>query len=361
MNMTTEYSIERSFEESAQRLAEVQSLFNADNFCLLGAGNMGRWALSELRKVGVEPAGFIDNTPAKLGTVIDGLPVLGEPPGADTSVVVCVHNPAHQYLDTRARFGDRTLSFLHLPWLFPTVILGHGCHPEKYAGHLKDIVAVHAGLADESSKRTFLEQLRFRLTLDWRFQEHTEVPYFPSDIGFPFSERFDFVDAGAYDGDTVRLLIKKCPNVGRVLAIEADPRNFAKLETYLSTTGKDHLAYNAAVGGQEGILHFDATGDMAARLSSSGGTQVRCHTLDYFMREVNDPCYIKFDVEGAEREILMQAESLLRSRRPMLAVSVYHHPLDMIELPLFLQNIGYRTHLRYHGIDGADLVLYAIQ
>ncbi|WP_157977878.1 FkbM family methyltransferase [Paraburkholderia kururiensis] len=353
-------TIDALFERAARELDAKTAAFDPNNFCLLGAGNMGRAALAQFRQIGVEPRGFIDDTPGKRGTIIEGLPVFGERPDASTTVIVCIHNPRHDYLKTLQRFGPNTLSFMHIPWLFPQLTFAHAAHPDVYRRYRDDIVALYEALADETSRRTFLEQLTFRLTLEWNFEEHSATPYFPAGIGLPFEEKVSFIDAGAFDGDTVKLFVEHFPRPGKIVAIEADPQNFAKLQAYLEALGIDHVAHHAAVDGKEGELRFDATGDMAARLSENGQVVVRCHTLEHFMKDVDGPCYVKFDVEGAESAIITESLDLLREKKPMLAVSIYHHAPDMIEIPLQLHRLGYRLSMRYHGIDGADLVLYAM-
>jgi len=55
--------------------------------------------------------------------------------------------------------------------------------------------------------------------------------------------------------------------------------------------------------------------------------------------------------QGAEREALEGGAALLARSRPALAVSVYHRPGDLWELPLHLNalSLGYRFFLRTHG------------
>ena len=72
-----------------------------------------------------------------------------------------------------------------------------------------------------------------------------------------------------------------------------------------------------------------------------------------------DPLYIKFDIEGAERSVLEASIDVLEARRPALAVSIYHAPLQIFGIPNMLRGLGYSVWLRNHGIDGADLVAYA--
>ena len=60
--------------------------------------------------------------------------------------------------------------------------------------------------------------------------------------------------------------------------------------------------------------------------------------------------------------MLAGAAGLLARERPVLALSIYHRPDDLWELPLHLDALalGYRFFLRTHGDDGMDIVCYAI-
>jgi len=72
--------------------------------------------------------------------------------------------------------------------------------------------------------------------------------------------------------------------------------------------------------------------------------------------------YLKYDVEGAEREALKGAEDLIRRAQPILAVSVYHKPADLWELPLYMKSLnpGYELFLRTQGEDGMDAICFAV-
>lgn len=72
--------------------------------------------------------------------------------------------------------------------------------------------------------------------------------------------------------------------------------------------------------------------------------------------------FIKLDIEGAERAALAGAAGTLRRFRPRLAVSLYHKPTDLFEIPLQLRDLdlGYRFYLDHYTIFHEETVLYAI-
>ena len=58
--------------------------------------------------------------------------------------------------------------------------------------------------------------------------------------------------------------------------------------------------------------------------------------------------YIKYDVEGAEREALDGSHLTVERYHPSLLISVYHRSRDIFELPLLMAKryAGYRFYLR---------------
>lgn len=74
------------------------------------------------------------------------------------------------------------------------------------------------------------------------------------------------------------------------------------------------------------------------------------------------PVYIKFDIEGAEWDTLTASKEFFKLIKPQLAVSVYHDPTDLWRIPLWLDELGagYKFCIRNHGIEGTDVVCYAL-
>ena len=73
--------------------------------------------------------------------------------------------------------------------------------------------------------------------------------------------------------------------------------------------------------------------------------------------------FIKYDVEGAERDALLGSRSLIRQDSPRLLVSVYHRSADLWELPLLVRSLypGASLYLRrMDGVPAWDIELYAV-
>ena len=74
--------------------------------------------------------------------------------------------------------------------------------------------------------------------------------------------------------------------------------------------------------------------------------------------------YIKFDVEGAEKEAISGALETIGTHRPALMISLYHRSEDIFELPLMIHERfpDYKFYIRRREyIPAWDTVLIAVK
>ena len=172
-------------------------------------------------------------------------------------------------------------------------------------------------------------------------------------------------DLGAYNGDTAREAMQKCPDLGFILAVEPDRRNHRKLSDWAASgTGNCTVeCHQVAISDTRGEAAFDSSGNRNARLCT-GRTDatVATDTLDNLLqgRRVD---YVKFDVEGAEHAALCGAKESISAHRPILRVAAYHRSEDLFDLPLLLSTLcqNYDLHLvRTRGYPAWDIDIVAI-
>jgi len=349
-------------------------------YALYGAGQLGRAVLARLRAAGIEPVAFADDTLVKQGQVIDRLPVMRpqearEKFGPQIVFIVTILNPLLNFLTARQRLheltGARALSFLHLAWRYPDTFLPYYQFeaPQNVLQKSADIRRAFQIFADEESRRQFVAHLKFRLRLD-----HEALPacvadnYFPPDVlSEPFPPDSVFVDCGAYDGDTVRaFLAHQQGRFGRIFAFEPDTSNCKLLRAYVASLGvaaADRIQiFNKGVGSRRTKLRFDQAGNMSSSFNAAGTAEVEVVPVDEVVEPDGAPIYLKFDVEGAEWEALQGCARLLTHARPFMAISVYHRPDDLWQLPLYVaaKKRDYRFYLRTQGEDGMDVICYAV-
>ena len=233
-----------------------------------------------------------------------------------------------------------------------------------YLANKEKIEEVYSLLADDESRRIFEKVIEYKLTgrispLEEAVSGKDEV--YRELIG---AENIrSAADLGAYNGDTVRELAEYSPSLERVYAFEPDRRNYKKLSIYAETEERFFVdALNFAAWCEDTTLEFDAGGNRNSNISHMGKVvEVAARTLDGVVADKVD--YIKYDVEGSEREAIFGSLETIKKYSPELLVSVYHRSEDIFALPLLIKELApdYRLYLRrYRYVPAWDLNLICL-
>ena len=126
------------------------------------------------------------------------------------------------------------------------------------------------------------------------------------------------------------------------------------------------IPVEACAWNREETLLFDAGGNRNSNvgngLSAKKVRQVRALTLDSVVGK-DRVDYIKYDVEGSEKEALEGSVETIRRSRPELLVSLYHRSADLFSLVLFVHKLMPDARLclrRFSYYPAWDLNLYAV-
>ena len=113
-----------------------------------------------------------------------------------------------------------------------------------------------------------------------------------------------------------------------------------------------------AVYDRKGEISFDVCSNGLSKVGT-GTETVPTTALDEEL-DGKRVTFIKMDIEGAELPTLQGTKNIIKEQRPTLAISVYHKPEDIIEIPEYLigLDIGYRFYLRHYSLYGIETVLY---
>jgi FkbM family methyltransferase len=345
---------------------------------LFGAGNMGRQVLARLKQDGITPLAFSDNSKNAHGKMVDGLLVLtpedaAKRHGREAAFIVTIYNRDHDFADTRRQLRKlgctQVVPVIPMRWKYHETFLPYYRDdlPHKVLEQADEIRNAMTLWADETSRREFVAQVRWRLHGDFDLLSppSTAPQYFPPEI-FRLTTEEVFVDVGAYDGDTIRdFLSLQGGRFHQILALEPDPDNFRKLSRYVETLPaglKGRIqAKPLAVGAENGCLRFRSGCGEGSSLSGQGTMEVRCMRLDDLLIAA-DPTYIKMDIEGAELDALSGARNILRQQEPVVAACVYHAQDHLWRIPLALREINpnYALFLRPHRSECWDTVCYAV-
>jgi FkbM family methyltransferase len=336
-----------------------------------GAGGKGRRTVRFLKSRNLEVRAVLD-VRAKPGQLCENLRV--EPPDAwansalapQCDAVIAIHNPDADIADLIERlrgFGfRRVVAPVELHQIFGDsltqdyFLTAAGYYADKQA----EIARARKLLADDRSRLWFERALKFRLSGDYSVLPvpSREDQYRPRDLP-RWSNPMRLVDCGAFDGDTVRHFAAGGYRIGTLAAFEADMVNFRRLCAARSLPRGSYL-FPCAVGAETEVLRFASASGAASRIDPNGDAAVACVRLDDVISGFR-PTLIKMDVEGFELSALTGAARLTAKYRPGLAISVYHDPGHLWQVPLLIDSwkLGYRFYLRGHAHSTFDLVLYA--
>jgi len=360
-----------------------------EKLLIFGAGSHARKLAGSLRIRGDNVLGFV-TTHQSAYQELEGLPVYtwetipyhlqGKCP------IACgIFNRSHAYDQLAEIIRANGFSRVFWPWdYYPYLHHDLGwCYwldpnPRSLSSWRQDsgYQKIVSNLFDSESRQTLDRVLAIRAGGDLAFASYTcpETQYFNQlSLGALNLERpVAFLDVGAYNGDTLESLIQRVA-VAKAVLIEPDPANFTLLSQNLLRLARLHPGLNPyalpigagdvysslSLSGEGEATAVDISGDAGHRTTSFATIS----PLDSIMpSECFD--FIKVDVEGYDLEALRGMRELLQRSHAVLAVSLYHRPLDVVNLPLsvieLLDGLPYQYFMRQHMHNSFDTVLYAI-
>lgn len=203
-----------------------------------------------------------------------------------------------------------------------------------------------------------------KMLYDMGVRQYFDLPY------LPHHDQEVFVDAGALNGDTSLRFIEWCHNkFEHIYCFEPDRTNIEKCQKTLKSakyvgdiehiTGR-YTVIPKAVYDRKGEISFDVCSNGLSKVGT-GTETVPTTALDEEL-DGKRVTFIKMDIEGAELPALQGAKNIIKKQRPTLAISVYHKPEDIIEIPSYILelNSDYQFYLRHYSLFGTETVLYAI-
>lgn len=235
---------------------------------------------------------------------------------------------------------------------------------EFYTAHETEIKTARELFCDEKSKETYDNIIKYKLTGRLAYLRKVEIR--ENDAASLLRGGYlTAVDAGAYVGDTAKKYLSLYPTLERIYALEPDPKTYKKLLAYAESEPRV-TPVNAAAYSFDGDLTFDASANRNANVYSPlrGGktADVKCARIDSLNASRID--FIKYDVEGAERDAILGSERVIKEQAPDLIVSAYHRNEDIFALPILIKSLrsDYDLFLRkLPGVPAWDVNVYAVK
>lgn len=215
-------------------------------------------------------------------------------------------------------------------------------------------------MEDEKSKEIYVNVICNRMAPQFSgmsyAQMYQEPQYFPEDV-FKLSESECIVDGGAYIGDTLDSFLQVSGNRFKAYhAFEMDYGNFGELKQKCrvmdeAVRSRVHC-HQKGLWDRSGVLSYGrrSSADSYSIYNSEDTEVVETVRLDEYLSG-EEVTLIKMDIEGAEWKALQGAREIIISKRPKMAICVYHRLEDIWKIPIFLKELvpEYKIALRHHA------------
>lgn len=217
--------------------------------------------------------------------------------------------------------------------------------------HEEELDKAYSLLADEQSKKAFLQTINFKISgkIDYLFDIETtkEEGYSLLNLG---SDEI-FLDLGAYNGDTIQEFLAQTQNqYQKIIAVEPNAKTARKLQRTIDQLALDNVeVHNIGIYSHKDTLSFAKASGRGSNLVENGTVSVPVSSIDSILNG-QPVSYIKFDVEGVERLALKGGTDTIQTYRPKLLVSAYHRSEDLFDLILYIHelNPNYKFYFRHH-------------
>jgi FkbM family methyltransferase len=229
---------------------------------------------------------------------------------------------------------------------------------EDWDAHEAEWVRLFDMMADEESRQTLLDVVRYRLTAEPAFMRAYTVrlrdQYFES---FMQLKNETFVDAGGFDGDTSEEFCLRHPDYKAIYLFEPSPCNISAARKRLGARERINFL-QLGLSDSQGVLHFDFEAGSASSVSEVSETTIQVVKLDDAISEAVS--FIKMDLEGWETKALSGCAQHIRNDYPKLAISVYHSAEDFRRVPAYLHSLQpqYKIYLRHYTQGWSETVMY---
>lgn len=348
-------------ERNFRRLGMPERLTLGRNIVLFGVGIYGQIAMQYFTANGTTVY-YCDNDPAKQGKLIDGLKVISpkEIPSLKNPLVFITAR--HYVMDVTKQLSEMDIECISYDAYFVNLLW------DKYREVYDNL------LDDPRSKEVYLAVLGTMLSGSKDFCRNVmEENAFWAIPEFSNNGNDIFIDAGAYVGDTVEQFIWK--NIGafkKIYAFEPGERQFNAMQYRIKRLVVEWdiapdkiVCINAGLGETDSLMSFNynrLTPLNSSFISSSdlaNTTEATIHALDSYLGG-EAVTLIKSDIEGFEMKMLKGAAKTIKRFRPKLAISIYHKPQDLFEVPLYIKSLvpEYKLAIRHHAPTLVDTVLY---
>lgn len=349
-------------------------LFNKKNpdIYIYGCGKFGDLVLNLCRENNIEPKGFIDTFSTAKET--QGLKIFKPTEIENKNSLIIVSSLFYacdivkmlKLLDL-----NNILSFLSLFIHFNKYLDELTVFGETLFDYVTDVISNNHKyletlelLEDDTSKQTFKYMMNLREKLDYSKPFDLFKPiqntYFEEEL-FSLGEDEVFLDGGGYTGDTTLKFIEKVKGkYKKIFLFEPCKENMAIANANLKQY-QNIKFFEKGISNKNNSTSFEINSDKeGCHIKENGDTKIETVKIDSVIDE--PVTFIKFDIESEEKNGLLGASHLLKKYSPKLAISAYHKPRDLWEIPQIIKQINpeYKIYFRSYW-NSRETIFYAIK
>ncbi len=360
------------------------------NIIMYGIGSRARQTIAFLKEKGIIPIEVCDGNEKLWGQIFDKGYVI------------------RSYKEIKERYSDYCIvlsvainnALEIINDLEEGVSYYHVCNPFKiengfldyhdFLNSCKEYEAICDILQDEKSQNIFIENINYKLTGNLlRLQKLEDGNTFFDERLLRNRNDSEYIDVGAYTGDTMCRFLEYDGKYKKIVAIEADRGNFDALRKFVCY-GKirDAILVNCGVWSEKTTMKFYTTDQNAdlnydmpnfyrrTKEQADNKTLDRCtangimeteeemevDTLDHLLAD-EYPTIMKINAMAADLPILKGAEHIILKCRPDIILEYGVRPSYLIDEIKYIAGLhaGYRFYLRQKNIyKDSKTVLYAI-
>ncbi|MCR4926106.1 MAG: FkbM family methyltransferase [Clostridiales bacterium] len=328
---------------------------------LYGMGNGADRVLDELERIGVEVKGVFASDDFVRGQSFRGFTVKKysdlEQELGEMIILVCFGSQRKEVIDNIKSLAQKQeLYCVDVP------VFGEGVfNYNYYEKHKEEIDEVFSMLADEKSRQVYKNIIDFKLTgnINCLFEIQTTPKEAYENI-LRLNDNETYIDLGAFNGDTISEFIENTDGYRKIYAVEPDKKSFKRLIKNTENLKNIEL-FNVGISDKTKEGFFNMQGGRNSAVAEKGkAIQFMC--VDDIIGE-GKASYIKFDVEGEEKNAISGAEKTIKRLKPKMLVSAYHRVDDIFSLPLQIKKIrnDYKVFIRhYEYLPAWDTAFYFI-
>ena len=315
---------------------------------IYGTGNGADKIIDELNRLNVEISGIFASDGFVRNRVFRDFPVISYSEAkekyGDFLTLISFGSQRPEVLENFRKInGERETYSVDVPVYGDNIF-----NRDFYEKHKNQIDEAKSMLCEEKSRQIYENIISFKLTGEMLYLTDCETS---RDEAYEnilnLSDDEIYLDLGAFNGDTVEEFVSHVNSYRKIIAAEPDRKNFSKLQKNTENLENVELL-NVCISDKDGEILFSSDGGRNGK-ADSNGISVSSMTVDSIIGE-NDVTYIKFDVEGLEKEALMGATGTIKRCRPKMLVSCYHRSEDIFTLPLLVKSIrdDYNVYIRHN-------------